>query len=533
MNLDEDKRLYKEFLDGDKESFEKLIVKYKTNLIYFIHQYVKNVETAEDIFQDTVMYILDKKEIYNFKYSFKTFLYMIAKSRALNYIKRNDRQVKMQNEENIYAEEELLEEIIISKERKKKISKVISKMNEDYKTVIYLCIIEGLSYEETARIMNKSISQIKNLMHRARVKLRKLLIEERVVEMKNNRVVKLLLVLVVIGIISSGVVIASKKLKGKARMTPSYTSNISNTDTNKIWVGTFNLVWNDLMNDVVKGPIEFEGGTPELAQELNKQSFTVKELSESSYYKIHGFSTYELKSKIENSIKQKFNETSKVLDNVEWGSRNSYTLYTMLKKKFNYLEKFQAMPNNTFGDSNEKVKYFGLEADMPQDASKNIEVLFYNSKKDFAVKLKTKEGEEVYLYRTTGEGKTFDENYQEMLSKQEKYSGNATWNEKDILKIPFIKINDEINYDELCGKYIKGTDWFIAQALQTVDFELNNVGGSVKSEALIELRKSAEFDKGREFVFNDDFILYLKEENKDKPYLTLKVDNTDVLVSAE
>ena len=63
----------------------------------------------------------------------------------------------------------------------------------------------------------------------------------------------------------------------------------------------------------------------------------------------------------------------------------------------------------------------------------------------------------------------------------------------------------------------------------TIDFELNNYGGSVKSEALIEILKSAIINKGREFIFNDDFLLYLKEEDKQKPYFALKVDNLDVL----
>ena len=39
---------------------------------------------------------------------FKTFLYMVAKSRALNYIKENEKQAEMK-EENTYVEEELLE----------------------------------------------------------------------------------------------------------------------------------------------------------------------------------------------------------------------------------------------------------------------------------------------------------------------------------------------------------------------------------------------------------------------------------------
>ena len=31
-------------------------------------------------------------------------------------------------------------------------------------------------------------------------------------------------------------------------------------------------------------------------------------------------------------------------------------------------------------------------------------------------------------------------------------------------------------------------------------------------------------------IFDSDFILYLKEENKEQPYFALKVDNIDVLV---
>ena len=535
---EEDKRLYGEFLDGNHQSFEKLVMKYKNNLIYFIFKYVKSQEVAEDIFQDIVVYLLDKKELYDFRYSFKTFIYTIAKSRALNYIKFEKRKAEnTQNEENVYIEGKLLEEIIFSKERQEKIVNVINKMSEEYQMVVYLSIIEGFSYVEVAKIMNKTVGQIKNLLHRARVKLRKLLIEEKVVEMKENKVIRFIMLFIIIGIITTGVVYAVNKIvegiKGKAEITPTYTSVISSIDTNKVWVGTFNLVWNDFMNDVIGGKIEFEDGYSALANELNKQSFTTRELSEESYYKIHGQSTFELKNKIENEIKQKFNENSQVLEDVLWGNSDSYILYAMLKKEFNYLERFPTLMDNVFGGSEEKVKYFGLEPDTEQIASKNVEVLFYNSKEDFAIKLKTKENEEVYLYRTTGEGKTFEENYQEIIEKQSRYTGEKKWKKNDILNIPFIKVNDEINYDELCGRYIKGTDWYIKQAIQTIDFELNNYGGSVKSEALIESLENVIFEKGREFIFNDDFIIYLKEENKQKPYFALIVDNTDVLVIAE
>ena len=41
--MEEDKKLYKKFLDGDKKAFENLVLKYKNNLIYFISRYVKKM----------------------------------------------------------------------------------------------------------------------------------------------------------------------------------------------------------------------------------------------------------------------------------------------------------------------------------------------------------------------------------------------------------------------------------------------------------------------------------------------------------
>lgn len=85
---EEDKELYEKFLDGNNDAFGILMNKYKNNLIYFIFKYVKNKDISEDIFQEVVLYILSKKEVYNFEFSYKTFIYTIAKSRALNYLKK-------------------------------------------------------------------------------------------------------------------------------------------------------------------------------------------------------------------------------------------------------------------------------------------------------------------------------------------------------------------------------------------------------------------------------------------------------------
>ena len=535
MDKDLDMKLYNDYLNGETKAFELLYLKYKDKIKYFIYNIVKDYEKAEDITQEVFVYILKNKV--KAESNFKYYIYMIAKSRAINYLNVEKRRDEINNRylaDNTEAVSEDVLDIITKQDEKQKLMEAINSLDEKYKNAIYLVNIEEFSYQETAEILNESISNIKNLIHRGKKELRKILIKKGFEEM--NKVSKVFIIIICVSAILSGIVYATTKIyeniKERAEMTPTYTSKISTIDTNKVWIGTFNLVWNDFMNEVIGGKIEFEDGYSELANELNKQTFTTSELSENSYYKIHGESTFELKEKIEKSIKEKFNENSQVLDKVLWGDSNSYTLYAMLKKEFNYLERFPTLPDGTFGTSSEKVKYFGINPTTEDDAKINVEILFYNSKEDFALKLKTKENEEVILCKGTGEGKSFEEIYQEIGINQNNYNGEKTFQKNDILKIPFIKINEEINYDELCGRMIKGTDWYIRQALQTIDFELNNYGGSVKSEALIEALKESVTNLDRDFSFDSDFVIFLKEKDKNKPYFALKVDNTDVLVTS-
>ena len=519
MEKDLDIKLYNEYLDGEKGAFELLYNKYKDKIQYFVYNIVKDYQKAEDITQDVFVYIMQNK----IKDGYKYYIYLVAKSRAYNQINMEKRRTEI-NEKYIVNEsikiEQDVAEIITKNEKRQAIITAINMLDDRYKNAMYLVKIEELTYQETAKILGESIQNVKNLIHRGKKELRKILIKKGFDEM--NKVSKVIIIMLCISVLLAGGVYATKKViesfTGKAQITPTYTSKLSTIDSNKVWVGTFNLVWNDFMNDVIKGKVEFEDGESELANELNKQSFTADQLSENSYFKIQGQANgEELKNKIQNGIKQKFNENSQLIDRIDWNDSNGYVLYAMLKKEFNFLEPFStAMGSMNFNNSETRVKCFGVDSSNNPVASKNVEVLFYNSEDDFAIKLKTKEGEEVILYKTTGENKSFEENYEEIKKKQGSYSGKKTFGKEDMLRVPFIKVNDEINYDELCGREIKNSKYYIKQALQTIDFELNNVGGSVKSEVVIDATTKALTENARKMIFDSDFILYLKEENKEQ-----------------
>lgn len=178
--MKEDKMLYEEFLNGNDDAFNIIINKYTEKLIYFIYTYVKNMEVAKDLSQDVFVYLWLHKDCYNSKYSLKTYLYIIAKSRALNYLKREKRIIFIEREQLLEQENELIdvEEIVFKNLQKNDVINAMKKLNSEQAKVLYLANIEGFKYEEISKILGKKLGQVKSLIHRARKNMKKILDEE-------------------------------------------------------------------------------------------------------------------------------------------------------------------------------------------------------------------------------------------------------------------------------------------------------------------------------------------------------------------
>ena len=81
-NLDE--KLYNAYLSGEKQAFEYIYNKYKSKIEYFIYNIVKDYQKAEDLTQETFIYVMQNK--LQEDSSFKYYIYLVAKSKAFNYI---------------------------------------------------------------------------------------------------------------------------------------------------------------------------------------------------------------------------------------------------------------------------------------------------------------------------------------------------------------------------------------------------------------------------------------------------------------
>lgn len=315
-----------------------------------------------------------------------------------------------------------------------------------------------------------------------------------------------------------------KETKG-AEVVPTLSDKVS-ADTS--WCPTFQLIWNDFKNDIVKEDIKFDEKS-DILDNLNKEDFTTKDISDNYYYKIYGRKNLELKNKIETAIKEKFNQTSDILDQFDWSSDaldsgedviDRYFLYSMLYREFEFNRKFDTF-NDKFKEI-ENVKYFGIIKDN-DEIRDQIKVYYYNDENDFAIKLITKNNDEVIVIKNP-KGETFEEIYNNIKGKE-----TADFNSDDNFMMPKIDFNVLREYNELENREIETIDgiYTIEKAIQSIKFSLDEKGGKVKSEAGMDVKfeTTASDKKIRNFYVDDTFALLLKESNKEKPYFALRVDD--------
>jgi len=311
------------------------------------------------------------------------------------------------------------------------------------------------------------------------------------------------------------------------------------------WCGTFQLVWNDMKNEIVKKDIIFNPQL-DMVSNLNKEEFNESMISEDYYFKIYGLKSLELKERIENGIKEKFNQTSDILNDFDWSenelddSNNKdirrYFFYTMLYRKFEFLQEFDKLDNGKFGNDYNDIEYFGIDKNTANSVGNQIEVLYYNSEDDFAILINTKTDDEV-IFCKNPQGKNFNEIYENMNDKSNKYTGSKFFEDVDEFKAPKLTFNEKREYVELANKKFETDDPVydiaeIQKAIQTIKFSLDEKGGEIKSEAAIDMKMMATSidseiieKQPRYFNVDDKFAIFLREKGKFKPYFAGRIDD--------
>lgn len=165
---------YRRFLDGDDSGIVELIRDYKDGLTLYLYGICGNLGTAEALMEDTFAKLAIKKPRFKGNSSFKTWLYAIGRNVALDHMRRESKRGYVPIEEcaDVTDDREALEASYIKEERRIVLHHVMSRLNPDYRQILWLVYFEELSNAEAAAVMKKNRRQIENLLYRAKTALK-------------------------------------------------------------------------------------------------------------------------------------------------------------------------------------------------------------------------------------------------------------------------------------------------------------------------------------------------------------------------
>ena len=180
-----DQQLVEKVQRGDKNAFNLLVVKYQHKVAHLVSRYVKNTGDIADVSQEA--FIKAYRALPNFRgeSAFYTWLYRIAVNSAKNYIVAQGRKPPANDvdvaEADYYDGSDALKEnssperSLMSGQMEKLLFGAMDKLPEDLRMAITLRELEGLSYEEIAKVMDCPVGTVRSRIFRARESIDKVI----------------------------------------------------------------------------------------------------------------------------------------------------------------------------------------------------------------------------------------------------------------------------------------------------------------------------------------------------------------------
>ena len=174
-----DQQLVERAQRGDKRAFELLVEKYQRKLARLVSHLVRDPGEVEDVTQEAFVKAYRALPSFRGDSAFYTWLYRIGINTAKNYLVAMGRRAPTST--GVDAEEaegqesgELLQDIntpeslLLTKEIATTVNAAIQSLPEELRSAIQLRELEGMSYEEIAKLMDCPIGTVRSRIFRAR-----------------------------------------------------------------------------------------------------------------------------------------------------------------------------------------------------------------------------------------------------------------------------------------------------------------------------------------------------------------------------
>lgn len=160
-------------MGNKRKKFEKIYDKYIDQIFRFIYLKTNTKEIAEDLTSETFLKTWEafqSSEILNPR----AFLFKTARNLVIDFYRKKDKEnfISIDSTSSVADPKGNIEEKIYENHQVEQIKKAIANLKEEYQTALVLRLVEGISINEIAEILNKTPTSTRVLIHRAILALR-------------------------------------------------------------------------------------------------------------------------------------------------------------------------------------------------------------------------------------------------------------------------------------------------------------------------------------------------------------------------
>lgn len=170
-----DETLMKAYQQGDEQAFEVLYQRHSARVYHFLKSRLQDTSFADEVFQNSLLKLHQSRSLYDPSFPFVPWLFTICRSAMLDAVRKRKRDV-----EKTKLDEQLIAEASVTAQSSAALSVPdLSVLSAAQREALQLRYGQDLSFEEIARSLGTSPSNVRQLVSRAVRKLKKLAGRER------------------------------------------------------------------------------------------------------------------------------------------------------------------------------------------------------------------------------------------------------------------------------------------------------------------------------------------------------------------
>jgi RNA polymerase sigma-70 factor (ECF subfamily) len=176
---DQDQRLVRTILDGDREAFGQLVGQYQRMVAGVAWRYGAGADEIDDLVSEVFIKTYNNLGRYRPEHAFSTWLYRLAANHVVDHGRRARKERgRVEMPEEIADTAEGAEHDLAQRQRMEHVRAAMEELAPHYREAMFLVYVEGMKVNEVARELGLPSGTIKTRLMRGREALRKT-IEQR------------------------------------------------------------------------------------------------------------------------------------------------------------------------------------------------------------------------------------------------------------------------------------------------------------------------------------------------------------------